>query len=263
MPTIKVNNTNFYYEEHGKGESLIMISGLAADVRALQMVIAQLAQKNRIIIFDNRGAGRTEVTPGLYTTQLLADDVAHLMSALAIERAHILGHSLGGAIAQHLALKYPQKINKLILMSTFIKNPVRTQQLINLTLNMLRQGISISLVAAANLPWLYSSHFISDEKKAAMVLDLMIHNPNQITLQGYESQAHACITHDTQQQLHQIKTETLVVCGDDDLITPLNQSEKIAAEISQAKLAVIPNVGHIPHIENPTAYTSLVTDFLR
>lgn len=261
MPTIKVNGIDFYYEESGNGEPLLIISGLAADLRSLAAVVPSLAKRYRVIIFDNRGAGQTETPAGPYTTPLLADDVVKLMDALAIPQAHIIGHSMGGAIAQQMALKNPQRINRLILMSTFIKSPVRTQLVINSTLGMLRHGSAISLIAAANLPWLYSSAFLQDEEKMVAALDQMIYNPTTITVQGYENQAYACNTHDTSQQLHHIKIKTLVVCGDDDLMAPAEQAEKIAAMIPKAQLTIMPTVGHIPHIENPTAYVSIVTDF--
>ena len=121
MPTINVNGLNMYYEEHGQGEPLLMIQGLSAHSLHWLMQTPVMAQHFRTIVFDNRGAGRTEAPEGPYTIRQMADDTAGLMDALQVERAHVVGISMGGIIAQELAINYPQKVNKLVLLSTIGK----------------------------------------------------------------------------------------------------------------------------------------------
>lgn len=104
-----INKANLYYETHGRGEPLLMIQGWGMDITGWQYIIEPLSQQFQVIVFDNRGAGRSEVTPGKYTTRLLADDAAALLDHLRIDHVHVLGWSMGGMIAQELALAHTQR----------------------------------------------------------------------------------------------------------------------------------------------------------
>src|SRR3990167_9486363 len=115
MPKITANNISMHYEQHGTGDDLVLIGGLTSDHQVWKSALRILSQYFRVLIFDNRGAGQTD-TPDLpYTTELMAKDTLALMTALNIPRAHIVGHSLGGCIAQQMALIAPDKVKKLVI----------------------------------------------------------------------------------------------------------------------------------------------------
>lgn len=118
MPTIKVNDIHMYYEIRGEGKPLVLIGGLGLDISEIDSIIRWLAQKYRVLAFDNRGAGRSDKPDMPYSIEMMAKDTEELMKALAIERAAILGISMGGRIALDLALQHPERIEKLILVST-------------------------------------------------------------------------------------------------------------------------------------------------
>lgn len=118
MPTIKVNDIHMYYEIHGEGKPLVLIGGLGIDLSEFDGISHWLAQKYRVLAFDNRGAGRTDKPDIPYSIEMMAEDTEYLMNALAIERASILGISMGGRIALALALWHPERVEKLILVST-------------------------------------------------------------------------------------------------------------------------------------------------
>lgn len=118
MPMIRVNDLDMYYEIHGEGEALVLISGLGTDVSEWGSIIHWLAQQYRVIAFDNRGAGRTDKPDQPYSIEMMAGDTEGLLGALAIERAHVLGISMGGRIALALALAHPERIGTLVLVST-------------------------------------------------------------------------------------------------------------------------------------------------
>lgn len=118
MPTIQVNDIQMYYEAHGEGEPLALIVGLGTDISEWDNIITGFTHRYQVIAFDNRGAGRTDKPDQPYSVELMAEDTAGLLQALGIERAHILGVSLGGRIALALTLWHPERVNKLILVST-------------------------------------------------------------------------------------------------------------------------------------------------
>ena len=139
MPKAKVDGVNLYYEIHGDGFPLLIIGGLSEDVYWWDIpLIKKLSKHYKTIIFDNRGVGRSDQLKSDLSVELMASDTAGLMDALNINQAHILGHSLGGMIAQEMALKFPERINKLILCSTSCGGskaelpPIKTQKFLGI-----------------------------------------------------------------------------------------------------------------------------------
>lgn len=121
MPTVNANNIAIYYEIHGAGEPLMLISGLNSDHTLYRGIVPQLAERYQVIVFDNRGVGQTEKPDIPYSIEMMAEDTAGLLSVLGIERAHILGASMGGRIAVALALQHPELVESLILVSTGVR----------------------------------------------------------------------------------------------------------------------------------------------
>jgi 3-oxoadipate enol-lactonase len=121
MPVVKVNDIHIYYEIHGEGEALVFIGGLANDITDYTdhtRIISELSQKYQVIVFDNRGAGRTDKPDIPYSIEMMANDTKELLKALGIKQAHIIGISMGGRIALELALQRPEMVKKLVLVST-------------------------------------------------------------------------------------------------------------------------------------------------
>ena len=118
MPTARVNGITMYYEQHGAGEPLLLVNGLGADITLLAPLIAWFEGSFRVVALDNRGAGRTDKPDAPYTIELMAQDTAALMNALSLERAAVLGISMGGRIALELALSCPDRVRRLVLVST-------------------------------------------------------------------------------------------------------------------------------------------------
>jgi 3-oxoadipate enol-lactonase len=118
MPTIKVSDIHMYYEIHGSGKPLVLIAGLGTDHTLFRLCVARLSQIYKVLIFDNRGVGNTNKPDVPYTIGMMADDTAALMNGIGIESAYVLGVSMGGRIAMELALRFPEKVKSLILVST-------------------------------------------------------------------------------------------------------------------------------------------------
>jgi pimeloyl-ACP methyl ester carboxylesterase len=118
MPTAKIGDLQLYYEEYGQGPPLIMILGLGQDVATWHFQISELSKHVRLIVFDNRDSGKSSRCSVNYTTEIMARDILGLMDHLAIDRTHLLGTSMGGMIAQHVALMAPERIDSLILAGT-------------------------------------------------------------------------------------------------------------------------------------------------
>jgi pimeloyl-ACP methyl ester carboxylesterase len=154
MPKVQANGITLYYEVHGTGDPLILISGMSYDHWQWHKMTPDLAQHFQVIVFDSRGVGESDKPAGPYTAQLLADDTAALLEALGHRQAFVLGHSMGGFIAQALALSRPELVGKLILASTDFGGPHHipvTQEALAILTNAqldpyerMRRGVAVS-----------------------------------------------------------------------------------------------------------------------
>lgn len=125
MPIAKVNGIKIYYETHGKGEPLVIILGLSSNIYEYKTVIEEVAKQYKVLVFDNRGAGRSDKPKTPYSIKMMAKDTYELMQKTGFNKANIVGISLGGKIALEFAIKYPNSVKKLILISTGAKSVVK------------------------------------------------------------------------------------------------------------------------------------------
>jgi pimeloyl-ACP methyl ester carboxylesterase len=264
MATVNVNDIEMYYEQHGEGEDLLLITGLNASHLAWAAVLPLFTQRYRITILDNRGAGLTSKPKGPYSIEQMADDTAGLMDAIGLQRAHVLGHSMGGAIAQQLAIRHPEKINKLILYATTAKFDARCLYAVNLAISLKEQDASEKEIAhLVGLPWGFSKQFMADEKNVTEFSKLASQNPYPMTLEASRAQTEACTQHDTRDLLTRIEAWTMIMAPEEDVLTPPCDSYYMAARIPNARVIEISGYAHCWHFEAPQHFCDQVYIYLR
>jgi 3-oxoadipate enol-lactonase len=265
MPTAKVGDINIYYEIHGKGEPLVLIYGYAGHSGLWFRQIPILSKKYQVIAFDNRGVGRSDKPDIPYTMAMMAGDVAGLLDTIGIDTAHIFGISMGGAIAQHFALNYPQRVISLILGCTTCGGvhsiqPKPESRAALFDFEPLKKMTPEEFVRQA-IPFFFSQEFIEKnpdivEKKVAKMLEY------PLPIHGAIRQAAATIGHDTYELLPKIKLPTLVIAGDNDRLIPLENSRILASRIPKAELVIIKGAGHEFFIEDAEEANKIVLSFL-
>jgi pimeloyl-ACP methyl ester carboxylesterase len=246
MPKVKVNDIQVYYEVKGEGFPLMMIMGLSGNIDWWDpRMIRGLSRNFKAVMFDNRGAGRTNMSDRMYTIELLADDTAGLMEALRISRAHILGISMGGMIAQELALNYPQKVEKLVLCSTTCGGPkaiVASQEVLDvLTADV--SGLSAEEVAKIIVPFCLTEDFMANNPDLIEVVTRQILKA-PISKEAYRRQLNAIMQFDTYDRLSQIQVPTLVLRGKRDILVPPENGSILA------------------NVEDMEEVTNAITEFL-
>lgn len=262
MPTAKVGDINMYYEVHGEGEPLLLIAGLGGNLTGWIFQTLEFSNKYRVIVFDNRGVGRTDAPDVPYATGMMADDTAGLLDVLGIERAHILGLSMGGFIAQELAFKYPRRVKSLILATTAASPHSSNKHLLYTWGRMAQEGVSVETRLREQLPWIFTDKFFENTELVQMAINTMLANPHQQPAYAYARQVTACVEHDTRDRLGQITAPTLVLVGKEDILLPIQMSEELAAGIPNAELVVLEGGGHGFLVEIADRFNQAVMDFL-
>ncbi|MDR9458607.1 MAG: alpha/beta hydrolase [Dehalococcoidia bacterium] len=262
MPTVKVGDINIYYEVHGDGEPLLLIMGLGSDMTSWIFQIPEFSRKYQVIAFDNRGVGRSDAPDVPYSTAMMAGDTAGLLDALGVERAHIMGLSMGGMIAQELALRYPKRVKSLILAATAAIPYSWSTHVLGLRIRLAQEGVKQETLITLQLSWLFTDKFFDNPDIVRTVTDIMLSNPHSQPVHGYTRQFAACTEHDTRERIGKIIAPTLVLVGKEDMLLPVKMSEELAAGISNAELVVLEGGGHGFLIEIADKFNLAVLDFL-
>jgi 3-oxoadipate enol-lactonase len=263
MPIIQANNIDMYYEQYGAGENLVLISGLASDHTNWRLMQDTLARHYRILVFDNRGTGRSSAPDIPYTTALMADDTVALMQALGIHKAHIVGHSLGGHIVQQMAIKYPHLINKVIIACSRAQSSSVSKWHFTTKLKLAKLNLPTELFSELSVPFLFSNHYLNDTDTITAFLKMGAVKPYPQTAVGYARQIEASISHNTINELDKISAPALIVTCDEDILSLPAESKFLAKKIPHAKLKIIRNCAHLPQIEKPAKFNQLIIKFLQ
>jgi len=257
---VSIGHAELYVEEHGEGEPLLLVAGLGGSGRFWGHQVAEFSRHFRVILHDHRGVGRSGPGPIVSNAGELADDLLRLMDALGLESAHLVGHSTGGAIGQHIALRAPSRLRSLVLSASwagptplFVQTfHTRRDVLINSgPLNYLMVGTLLACPA-----WWLGERFRDTE---SYFRDRLAEFPG---LEIELGRLNAVMTHDLRHRLGAIRTPTFVIGAKDDQLTPPDLSDELAQRIPGAKLCILPSGGHFCPQVVTADYNARVLEFL-
>jgi 3-oxoadipate enol-lactonase len=264
MPFATVNGIRLYYEWHGVEREIpvVLVMGLGGDTTAWPFQLAALAPHHRVLVFDNRGAGQSDAPDVAYTTRGMAEDLLALLDKLGVERAHLLGLSLGGAIAQEAALAAPARFASLQLHATWAGPHPYFHALVNAVRTARRQLDREEFYRVLSV-WLFSPQsFATQPELIELLIQRATHHSHPMPLHAYLRQTEAVLGHDARARLHLIACPTLVGVGGRDIITPPSLAEELASGIPGARLVRLPGVGHGALWEAPEAFNRPCLEFL-
>lgn len=261
MPVATVNDVAYYYEIIGEGPPLVLIPGFSVDHTIWSPIQKQLAKHFRVVVFDNRGCGRTVDQGETLSAELMARDIIRLAEKLGLENPHIVGQSMGGTIAQALASEFPDRIGKLILLVTTLKwrKPVLLGN--KSLLSMMEAGANIDHVIESKAAWVYSCKFLQNSSVLEGLKLKIKSNPYPQSLHNLRRQYAVLESFDGHDKAPLIDAETLVVCGTEDIIALPEEARRLASKIKKAKLAVC-DCAHGIVLEIPQVLSQLMIEFL-
>jgi 3-oxoadipate enol-lactonase len=260
MPTYVHDGLTLWYEERGSGPPVIFVAGAMSDHTTWDIILPQL-NRLRAITLDNREIGNSSLARRDYTVRDMAGDILGLMGHLGLERASIVGHSLGGKIAQELALLAPARVHKLVLVCSSPRHDVQSRSLMELWIS-LREEIADDLVfvqiiclcamgpnTLAQIPLRDAAEIWMSRSKP---------QPGSAFIRSTE----ASLASDTLDRLGEIQAPTLVIYTDADRIFPQTHSEQLVAGIPGAQGVLMENCGHAPMAERPAEFARIIQEFL-
>ena len=267
MPFVVSGDARIYYEVRGSGPPIVLVEGLGYASWMWLFQVDDLSRDHRLVIFDNRGVGKSDKPNYPYTMDMFAEDLrAVIRDALGDRPAHILGVSMGGMIAQEFALKYPSLVKSLILVSThhgghdIDPTPPETLQAmfgeppphVKDERDLYRYKMSFAL----SREWINSNREILER-----IIELRLREPQPP--EAYMNQARAVLGFDASKRLHELSVPVLVVHGDQDRVVPVGIAYKLHEKIRYSSLAIFRGAGHLVIMERPRDFNNLVRGFVK
>jgi 3-oxoadipate enol-lactonase len=261
MPHIDLGDLKCYYEIHGEGtETITFLNGLTMSTVAWAAQLKDFAPHFRVLLLDMRGQGQSDQTAeDVYPVSRQADDLAHLLDKLGIEKTHLFALSYGGIVAQHFALQYPERLGKLLLADTLAWSD-EVNRALHDAIVMAWDAGGTRLRFRVMLPLTFGAGFL---KVAAKVIPVLEQMAEALPWPGTKAMMMGVLDHDLRERLKDIRAKTLLIFGEEDRFTPIYQAKLLEAGIPGAVLRLISGVGHAAPLENPPAVDRLALAFFR
>ena len=260
MPKVSLDGFELYYEAHGMGEPLLLVPGLGGVGSYWQPNIDSFARDYQVIVHDHRGTGQSSHLRMPYSVEQMSEDLLKLMDHLSIKRAHLVGHSTGGAISQVLALTHPQRLKSLVIYASWTKADAFFARVFEARRKLLTESGPAAYVRATPV-FLYPDWWIN-ENQALLEERERIAIPAFPPAEIAAARIDAILAFDRSEELHRISTPTLVICAEDDFLTPPYFSRELARVIPGAELALLERGGHCASETVTAAFNESVLGFI-
>jgi 3-oxoadipate enol-lactonase len=261
MPHLEANGQRLYYEEHGEGEPLLCVMGLSADTLAWTLQVPAWSERYRTIVFDNRDVGQSSEASGEYEVTEMAADALGLADALELDRFHLLGLSMGGAISQEVALTAPERVLTLTLCVTFggagawgrAQGEAWSRRVVGMSPE---ERVEELLLLCLSERTFENSEFVE------FLRQTLLANPHPQSAQAFVRQLRATSRHEVRERLGSLAMPVHVIGAEHDLLVPVWKSRELAELIPGAGLTVLEGSGHGVNLEAAEPFNAAVLDFL-
>ena len=260
---IASDGARIHYEVSGKadGTPVVMIQGLGVDARGWALQRPRFGRNHRVLTFDNRGVGETDRPDGAYDLEVMAADVVACMDAAGIDRAHIMGASMGGVIAQIVGVRFPERVLSLVLACTACRHHQWRRELLDeWATDVAAHGMG-ALVSSEGMHWLIGPRL---QRRFGMFINILGRLVLQTKPDAFVKQVRAILSmsDDMRDELVLINVSTLVITGTQDSLTPVGDAEELHELIAGSKLVLVSGAAHGVMAEAPNAFNRAVLEFL-
>ena len=261
MPHMRANGQELYYEVHGQGEPLLCVMGLAADTLSWLPQLQSFGERHRTVIFDNRDVGRSSMAGGPYEIRDMAQDALALADGLELESFHLLGVSMGGAIAQEMGLAAPERVNTLTLAVTFPAGSAYARKLAEAWGSRVQRMTREQRVDELLLLTMSEAWF-EDTGTVEWLRGVMLDHPHPQPADAFARQIDAASRHDARDRLGSLTMPVHVIGAERDILVPVWKSHEVAELIPGSKLTVLERAHHGITLERAEEFNAAVLDFI-
>jgi pimeloyl-ACP methyl ester carboxylesterase len=264
MPKVKANNITMSYDQQGSGEPLLLLPFLSADHACYAFQVGEYSKHFTCFSLDLRGTGETDKPDGAYSTEHLADDAAAFLQAIGVNKAHIAGLSLGGAIGLWLAAKYPDKVQSLSVHSgwpktdPFVKVVIEGFQILAKSLQSVPE-----MTIRAIFPWCFTPELYAAKPEYIQSLADFVRSRPEQPLSSFLQQSNAVLNHDVYAELERITAPTQITFGRTDQVTSTRFADQMMGKIRNSELLVFEGCAHAPIYEKVEEFNHRTVQFLR
>jgi 3-oxoadipate enol-lactonase len=261
MPTTEANGQTIHYEVHGDGEPLLCVQGLSVDTLGWTLQVPAFSARHRTVIFDNRDVGQSSQASERYTIADMAQDALAVADAAGLESFHLLGVSMGGAIAQEVALAAPERVRTLTLAVTFASGGAWARTLSDVwgaRVHRMSREERVDELMLLSL----SEAFFENAEGVALLRDLILQNPNPQPPDAFARQLDASSRHRAGERLGSLSMPTHVIGAEHDILVPVWKSAELAELIPGATLTVLDACPHGLNVERAEEFNNAVLDFI-
>lgn len=259
MKSLKLDDLTLFYSDLGSGYPLVLIHGMGSDHVIWGGLIPLLQKDYWVITMDLRGHGLSSKTPGPYSIELFADDIYRLLKSLNISKAHLLGHSMGGAIVQEMAINNPDIISSLTLIASFsYVDHFLKENLIKLRDVMSKKGYNAFFDAC--LEFAHNPQYVIDNKE--LLNDFRDKMAKNSSISSLTSAINACLEFNCTALLNKIVAPSLIMAGEEDRFVSIDQAIKICERIPNTEINILPAASHNMLVEQPLETYNLIKNFL-
>jgi 3-oxoadipate enol-lactonase len=263
MPKVRANNITINYEQQGSGEPLVLLPYLAADHACYAFQLEEYARRFTCISVDLRGAGESDKPDGVYSTEQFADDVAALMQAIGVRRAHVAGLSLGGATGMWLAAKHPDRVRSLSLHSSWARTDAYLRTVVQGWQAMARALGSVpETIIQGIFPWCFTPELYAEKPDYIKSLGDFVRGRPAQPVDAFIRQSNAVIAHDADGQLGRIDVPTQITFGRHDQVTSTRFADRLKSGIKQSEMAIFETCSHAPIYEQVADFNQRTLAFM-
>jgi 3-oxoadipate enol-lactonase len=258
MPLATINSTSIFYETQGEGPPILLVHGLGGTGNVWHAQRATLSRYFKVIVMDLPGSGRSDRSRRAYSLEQWADDIAGLIDHLQLDQAVVAGHSMGTAIVQKFAAKYPQKTKAILLAGALVELGAPGKEAFTKRAETVEREGMIAVADAVIGGALSAGTREGNPALTGLVREMLLSNDPHC----YAGHCRALVAGSAKADQPSIKCPTLLIVGDQDPVTPLALQRQIAQAIPQAKIRIVPGTAHLTMLETPAAFNAAVLEFL-
>lgn len=260
--TVHANGVNVNFHVTGAGAPVLLLAGLGQSSIVWREACRRLRVDRTVITLDNRGTGRSDAPPGPYSINELADDAAALLEHLKLGAVSVVGWSLGGAILQAMLIRYPMLLERAVVVSAMPRYTELQHAWLDSQLTLRRSAVDPLSIRIQGMAWGFTQRLLQDHDRVVALARAAEQDPFPTSVAAFEAQAAGIREFDVRSQLHRVRTPTLVMCGAEDILTPISHSIELAGLIESAELRVLPRGGHGMLAEYPDDTLDAIQRFL-